>query len=878
MFSLFHFHALFFLFLAVAVVPLLFPLFVRKETAEKASVYFFWIMVACFIYSFAYVLELMVIPKTGKIVLIKVQYLGAVAFAPLVYLFTLVYTGMEKWITRRRQIALMGLPLINLILVWTTEGHHLFYQNFSISSANLFPVLVTQKGLFYWIHQGYTLLLLFSSLWLLIKRISEIPSANFRQVIMVILGLCSPLFVYMWYLSGWVPLLLDPIPIGFLGTGFFFFLGLKKFNLFRIAPVAYRTLFDNLQEGVMVLDNQGELVTLNLSAAKYIGIGKVHQKSALVEIKENWPEIAGLFSPPEAYQIKEFTRTRESHTHWYLLSKSTVAVEGKDKVGSLLVLRDITQEKSSQLEIEKARIVAEEANKAKSEFLANMSHEIRTPLNGVIGFTELLTHTQLNVQQKRYAQTALSSASSLLELINDILDLAKIEAGKAELNLDTVDLHALLETIIDVLSFQAHQKGLELILDLEVNVPFKIETDELKLKQVLINLLNNALKFTDKGEVILRVSWQEQGSGNKPGRLRFAVKDSGIGIAENKQQLIFEAFSQADSSTTKKFGGTGLGLTISNKLLSLMESQIQLESELDRGSTFFFDLEVKNQGNRRPEVGIQEISKVLVVDGNYFSGNIITRYCQDFGLKTARFEAVNDAFFALEQDPDIDLVLMNNRLMGKNSPAAMQQMIRLSEKFGRNVTFVAMIGGNDKDSLIQSYREIGCSLILDKPVTPSKLNQLIRKMSVFGNDTPAAGLHTRENILTYEKRFKLLVAEDNPINRMLVKIFLEKMSPGAQVLEAENGREALSIFLEQNPDLVITDVHMPEMNGYELLQAIRELPFGKEVPVIGFTANAFSKGATAGKPYEFNDYLIKPVVQKKFQQVVGKWMENPSNS
>lgn len=632
--------------------------------------------------------------------------------------------------------------------------------------------------------------------------------------------------------------------------------------MFRIAPVAYRTLFDNLQEGVLVLDNRGELVTLNLSAAKYIGIGKVHQKSALLEIKENWPEIAGLLRPPEAYQIKEFTRTRETHTYWYLLSKSTVAVEGKDDVGSLLVLRDITQEKTSQLEIEKAKIVAEEANKAKSEFLANMSHEIRTPLNGVIGFTELLTHTQLNPQQKRYAETALSSASALLELINDVLDLAKIEAGKTELNLDMVNIHTLLETAIDVLSFQAHQKGLELILDLAANIPNKIETDELKLKQVLINLLNNALKFTEKGEVILRVSSLKQDDRKKTGRLRFEVKDSGVGVAENKQQLIFEAFSQADSSTTKKFGGTGLGLTISNKLLSLMDSRIQLESVEGNGSNFFFDLEVRSQENGSPTIPIKGISKVLVLDGNTFSGLVIARYCQDIGLKTTRIESVNDAFSALESDRSIDNVLMNNRLLGQNSPAAMQQMIRLVENQGRKVNFIAMLGGSDKDSLIQSYKEIGCALILDKPVTPGKLRQLFRRVTDPANDAPENGRLSEGSGPAYAKRFKLLVAEDNPINRMLVKIFLEKMSPEALVLEAENGREALALFLEENPNLVITDIHMPEMNGYELLQAIRELPFGKDVPVIGFTANAFPNEANAEKPYEFDDFLIKPVVQK----------------
>ncbi len=880
MFSFFHVHYLFFLLMAIAIVPLSFLLFARKKTGEKAYVYFLWIMLACFVYSFAYTLELMLLSASWKIAMIKLQYLGAVAFAPLVLFFTLAYTTKEQWIAGPRKLAFLVIPIGNLLLVGTNELHYLFYSSFTISSEGLFPVLVTGKGYFYWVHQGYTLLLIFGSLWVLVKRIEEVPAADSRQVFMVILGLCSPLFVYVWYLTGNVPFLLDPIPVGFLGTGLFFFLGLKNFKLFRIAPIAYRTLFDNLQEGVMVLDSQGALVTLNLSAAKIMGIKRVHQASALKEINDNWPEICDMLRTPRSYQVSEFTRVRDGHTLWYLLSKSKVSAEDQHQVGSLLVLRDITHEKNFQIQIENAKIAAETANKAKSEFLANMSHEIRTPLNGVIGFTELLTHTDLNEQQRRYAQTALTSATSLLDLINDILDLAKIESGKTEVSLDVVDLHELLETIVDVLRFQAHQKGLELLLDLHADVPRRIKTDELKLKQVLINLLNNAVKFTQKGEVVLLVETSGPEQSKQTEQLLFSVQDSGIGIAPDKQHLIFDAFSQADSSTTKKFGGTGLGLTISNKLLSLMDSRIQLESEPGQGSRFFFVLSVEGQkdsdsGQPFSREYLSHISQVVILDGNSRSGTLLQRYCEDFGLPASHVENVNEAFSAIENGSRPVLVLVNNRLLGKSSRDAIQQMMRLAQKAKRHAFFVPLLSSNERDGAIDTFTEIGCLGTIDKPVSPTKLREMLGRTSnssahVRSVATPS-DTHTDTG-----KGFTLLVAEDNPINRMLVKVFIEQMSPGAKVLEAENGKDAFAMFETKKPDLVITDIHMPEMNGYELLQAIREYPGKKEVPVIGFTANAFPVAQTDSGNYHFDDYLTKPVAQKKFQQVVGRWMESIS--
>ena len=332
-----------------------------------------------------------------------------------------------------------------------------------------------------------------------------------------------------------------------------------------------------------------------------------------------------------------------------------------------------------------------------------MSHEIRTPLNGVIGFTELLSNTQLNEQQAKYANTALNSANALLDLINDILDLAKIESGKSETNIKQLHLHELLETILDVLSFQAHKKGLELILDLDPRIGDVIETDELKLKQVLINLLNNALKFTEKGQVIMKLTllnpYTEEFQENL--NIRFSVSDSWIGIPKSKQQLIFEAFSQADSSTTKKFGGTGLGLTISNKLLKLLGSSIQLKSEMGKGSDFYFDLEVKTMNFKLPSQDFSQLSEILIVDGNEASGKVLKANCESFGIKATHVKTVSDTFFALENNLNIALVILNNSLLGSNSVWTMQKMMTVVKDRTPQVRFVAAVGSIEQEATIK---------------------------------------------------------------------------------------------------------------------------------------------------------------------------------
>jgi PAS domain S-box-containing protein len=421
--------------------------------------------------------------------------------------------------------------------------------------------------------------------------------------------------------------------------------------------------------------------------------------------------------------------------------------EADGAIGGIMIFtQDVTQVVQQRNELAAAKQMAEDANSAKSDFLASMSHEIRTPLNGVIGFTDLVLKTELSDMQREYLSIAYQSANSLLDVINDVLDFSKIEAGKMELSIEECDLHELCNQATDIISFQIKSKGLQLILDISPDIPYCVWVDAIRLKQILINMLGNAVKFTAKGEIELKIELLEQ-KGNQS-KIRFCVRDTGIGIKADRQESIFHAFEQVDSSVTKKYGGTGLGLAITNKLLGLMDSRLQLYSTPDEGSLFFFEVILKTSG------------------------------CEDVQEdKATKLRAC----LTTDQERSVDLE---------------------------------------------------------------------------------------------QKQFTLLVADDNAFNLLLAKTLIKRLIPNTVVIEVANGVEAVEAFESHRPDLILMDIQMPDLNGYDATKQIRRLEGVKQTtPIIALTASNEKDERDRCLDAGMNDLVVKPIVENLLAAVLKKWLQ-----
>jgi len=537
--------------------------------------------------------------------------------------------------------------------------------------------------------------------------------------------------------------------------------------------------------------------------------------------------------------------------------------------GIMMFTQDITEICLQREELRKAKQNAELASIAKSEFLANMSHEIRTPLNGVIGFTDLVLKTALDDTQQQYVSIINQSGNALLNIINDILDFSKIEAGKLELDVAKCDLLELTGQVADIISFQAQNKGLELLLNVPYYLPRFIWVDEIRLKQVLINLIGNAVKFTQEGEIELKIAFiKTEETGNVV--LRFEVRDSGIGIPLEKQDKIFEAFLQEDASTTRKYGGTGLGLTISNKLLGLMGSSLKLESEPGKGSRFYFDLTLKAEDHYTQSERVERVKKVLVVDDNDNNRLIVKQMLllKDITTVEARngFEALN----LLAAGESFDVVFMDYHMPYMNGVETIRKIRENFAHLQQLQKIVLLHSSSDDQSVIRACEELKIAYRLAKPIKMREMDSILSRIML----KEQAGAKSAEvaAIETTTEKIKVLIAEDNNVNRLLAKTIVKRIAPNATIIEASNGKEALQYFRQSNPSIVLMDIQMPEMNGYEATRYIRAMETGKHIPVIALTAGNVKGEREKCLDAGMDDFLAKPFVEHDLDIIFSKWI------
>lgn len=654
-----------------------------------------------------------------------------------------------------------------------------------------------------------------------------------------------------------------------------------------ILDSANYSIISTKPDGIIQAFNRGAEKMLGYSADEVIDKvtpAKIHDLQEVVEEAKNLSQELGMNIEPgfEVFVTKaklglkygrNWTYIRKDGSRFPVYLSITALHNNQGKItGFLGIANDITERQKAESELKKAfeeleikKTEAEVSNRAKSEFLAIMSHEIRTPMNGVIGMTGLLLDTHLSAQQKDFVETIRHSGDSLLTIINDILDFSKIESGKIELENQPFNLQESIESALDLLAHSAYEKKIELIYYWKPSTPKNIIGDVTRVRQIIVNLLSNAVKFTEKGEVILSVSSKliNEDLKHNDYEIKFAVKDTGIGIPEKLQNRLFKPFSQIDASTSRKYGGTGLGLVICKRLAEMMGGEMWLESQINKGSTFYFTITAEAIKNLPKIIPLDLQDKnVLIVDDNKTNCQILTLQLRNWGMKSVAIQQPEKVLDYGQEISNFDLIILDWQ-MPHIDGLTLAEKIRAFPN-GKNIPLIMLtsLGIPNQDIVTK----INFSYVVSKPIKQSKLYNIIA--SIFSQDTSKKITPKKitpvENI-TENSTLRILLAEDNLVNQKVALFHLKKLGYRADV--AANGLEVIEAMKRQFYDVILMDMQMPEMDGLEATRWLRE-NLTTQPYIIAMTANAMEGDRQICLDAGMNDYLSKPVRLDSLKQAL----------
>ncbi len=657
----------------------------------------------------------------------------------------------------------------------------------------------------------------------------------------------------------------------------------------RVSEERTRLLLESAGEGIIGVSLDGKMTFVNPAACRMLGyspdefegkelhslIHYAHKDGSTYPL-EDCPMQKSISGGTASHIDSEVLWRKDSTSFPVAYSSNPVHKDGC-LVGSVITFSDITSRKLAEEQVRRAKEIAEEATKAKSDFLANMSHEIRTPMNAVIGMAHLALQTELTPKQADYLTKIQRSAHSLLGIINDILDFSKIEAGKLEMESVDFSLDEVLDNVSTMVGVKVHEKELEFLMDIQQNVPLALVGDPLRLGQVLINLCNNAVKFTEQGEIVISTNLLEKQ--DEWVMLQFSVRDTGVGLTEEQKGKLFQAFSQADMSTTRKYGGTGLGLTISKRLVNMMGGEICVESEAGKGSEFIFSAKfglARKFSRRRlePTVDLRGM-RVLVIDDNASSREILQSLLETMSFEVTVAASAEEGIAELENEAKIRpyrLVLMDWKMPGMDGIKATELIKNLPSLPQKPKVIIATAYG--REEVMQRSEKVGVDGFLLKPVGQSVLFDSI--MIALGKGAQERETVKRVNCRDEEELRKIrgariLLAEDNEINQQVAEEILQQA--GLVVRSANNGKEAVEMVNAGNFDVVLMDIQMPVMGGFEATQEIRRNERFQDLPIIAMTAHAMAGDREKSIEAGMNDHLTKPIDPDQLISALVKWVK-----